>query len=371
MIRIGVDRRLRGQDADPILLGDTLETRAEVHRVAHHGVGHAEFRAHVADAHAPAVDADADLHLGPAARGKFPVQLRQRGLHVERGLHRAGSMIREIHRCVPERHDGVADVFVDGAPVVLDDTRHARQIGIQHFGEFGWRQFFREIGEAADVGEQHRHLARLPFHRVVRRIAAHLVGEFRRHILAEQPGDLTLAARRGKKSVGGVQRIQAEHREHRRRHRYDPEMRPGGRIGRQQQSEHRQARHQTGYRPEAQQHPRQQRTQPQHGEQTRVVGPRRHAASGAVEHAGDQVGVNLDAREGIGKRRHAQVGQPRGGRAHQHDAVFQLGRRHLSRQHLRRRNVGERRTGTIRHIHRAIPAQRHAEAAHLDPRRAV
>src|SRR5512143_3211819 len=142
--RVGVDRRLGDEDADAILLGDALEARAEVHRVAHHGVRHAECRAHVAHAHAAGVDADADLHLGPAARAELLVQLRQGGLHVDRGLYGAAGVVGEVHRRVPERHDGVADVLVDGAALLLDGARHRRHGGVEHLGELGRRQFLRE-----------------------------------------------------------------------------------------------------------------------------------------------------------------------------------------------------------------------------------
>jgi hypothetical protein len=54
------------QHAEIVLLGETFEARAEVHRVAHDGIGLAQLRAHVADAHASRVDADPDLELRPA-----------------------------------------------------------------------------------------------------------------------------------------------------------------------------------------------------------------------------------------------------------------------------------------------------------------
>ena len=205
----------------------------------------------------------------------------------------------------------------------------------------------------------------------MRGVPAHFGRQLGRHVLAEQLGDLALAAGGGKKTVGSVERIQAEQRQHRRRHRHHHEARPRCAIGGQQQGQQRNAGSQPDGRPEPQQHRRQQGAQQQHGDQPRVVRPRRRGAGGAVEHAGDQMGMDLDPREGVGKRRHAQVGQSRRGRTQQHDAVFQLLQRRLALQYPGRRNVGERRTGTVRHMHAAVRAERNAKAAHLQPRRSI
>src|SRR4029079_3730558 len=63
----GGARVLADDDGDAVLLGQSLEPRCEGYRVAEHRVSLAEFRAHVADVHCAAVDADPDGELGPAA----------------------------------------------------------------------------------------------------------------------------------------------------------------------------------------------------------------------------------------------------------------------------------------------------------------
>ena len=118
-------------------------------------------------------------------------------------MHRLLGMVGHIQRRVPECHHRIANVFVDGAAMILNNLGHGRKVSVQHLGQFGWRQCFGEIGKAAYVREQHGHLTRLTFHAVVRGILAHLVGQLRRHILAEQFGDLALVARFGQKSVSG------------------------------------------------------------------------------------------------------------------------------------------------------------------------
>ncbi len=87
----------------------------------------------------------------------------------------------------------------------------------------------------------------------------------------------------------------------------------------------------------------------------------------AVEHADDQVGVDFHSREGIGKRRDPQVGQPGSGRTQQDDAVLQLFGASAPTQNVDRGNIGKRRSGPVRHVHRTVQTQRHADAADVDP----
>src|SRR5664279_4452670 len=56
---------LGDENAHAVFLGEIFEARGEVHRVAHHRIGTAEMRAHVADAHRAAVEADANAEQGP------------------------------------------------------------------------------------------------------------------------------------------------------------------------------------------------------------------------------------------------------------------------------------------------------------------
>jgi len=162
----------------------------------------------------------------------------------------------------------------------------------------------------------------------MRRILAHFGGEFRRHILAEQLGDLALAAGCGKKTVGGVERIQAEQRQHRRRHRHHPKARPRRAVGGQQQGQQRNAGRQANRRPER------SSTAVSNAPSSSTASSRASFAHGGVARV---VPSSIPAirwhgsrpRKGVGKWRHAQIGQPRRSRAQQHDAVFQLCQRRL------------------------------------------
>ena len=83
------------------------------------------------------------------------------------------SMVLVVERRVPERHDGVAHVFVDGALAIEDGVGQRRQEAIHQRGEalrivlVG----FRDRGEAAHVGEHDGHLALLAAeHELFRRL---------------------------------------------------------------------------------------------------------------------------------------------------------------------------------------------------------
>ena len=63
-------------------------------------------------------------------------------------------------------------------------------------------------GETAHVGEQHGQLAAFGLHAVLLRIRGHLVDQLRRHVLAEQLGELALGARFDEVAVGHVDGVE-------------------------------------------------------------------------------------------------------------------------------------------------------------------
>ena len=70
-------------------------------------------------------------------------------------------MIGDIERGVPERDDGVADIFVDrGFGAKQHVGRRGEEI-VEQLGELIRRQLFRDRGEVADVGEKDGQLAQL------------------------------------------------------------------------------------------------------------------------------------------------------------------------------------------------------------------
>ena len=112
--------------------------------------------------------------------------------HVERGVAGVELVLRVVERRVPERHDGVAHVFVDGALAVEDRVGQRRQEAVHQRG-----QALRIVlvglgdrGEAAHVAEHDGHLALLAAeHELLRRLRE-LLDQRRRQILAEGRADL-------------------------------------------------------------------------------------------------------------------------------------------------------------------------------------
>src|SRR5689334_7048675 len=83
---------LTDNNISPVLLCDAFEARAQVHGVAHDGVGLADLRSHVADPHRARVDADADLECQPTLCLESLVECLGFLLHIERCQHRIPCM---------------------------------------------------------------------------------------------------------------------------------------------------------------------------------------------------------------------------------------------------------------------------------------
>ena len=112
--------------------------------------------------------------------------------HVDRGLAGVDLVLLVVERRVPERHDGVAHVFVDRALARQDRVGQRRQEPVHQRGEalrivlVG----FRDRGEAAHVGEHDGHLALLAAEHELFRRLRELFDQRRRQILAERRTDL-------------------------------------------------------------------------------------------------------------------------------------------------------------------------------------
>src|SRR5690606_18210048 len=93
---------------------------------------------------------------------------------------------------VPERHDAIADILVDGALAVLDDTRHRGEEGVDDMGELLRIEAFRKLGEAADVAEHDGEFAQLATKLETFRMLRQLVDQDRREVARESPAHMGL-----------------------------------------------------------------------------------------------------------------------------------------------------------------------------------
>ena len=70
-------------------------------------------------------------------------------------------MVGVIGRRAEHRDDGIADIFVDVAAMALDDVGHSREIFVHQRRQTVRRDLLGDLRKALEVGEEHRHLARL------------------------------------------------------------------------------------------------------------------------------------------------------------------------------------------------------------------
>ena len=104
-----------------VFLGLAFQARGQVHAVAEHRIVLLQIGAHVADHADAGVEADADIErdVDVAAIGGFLLALLVDRVdllqHLDRGLAGVDLVLGVVERRVPERHDGVAHVFVDSA----------------------------------------------------------------------------------------------------------------------------------------------------------------------------------------------------------------------------------------------------------------
>ena len=162
--RLGADR-LAADDVDLEDLARAFETRGDVHFVADRRIVEPAQRTQVADAAFARIEPDAETHrleralLGLSAAAPALVQRDQRLAHVQRRFDRVRRMFRIVERRVPERHDGVAHIFVDRAFPVEHGVGHRRQIFVEEMGELRRVEPLRDGRKRADVAEQQRQFA--------------------------------------------------------------------------------------------------------------------------------------------------------------------------------------------------------------------
>ena len=101
----------------------------------------------------------------PHMRGDRPAELGGQGGHCLLQGCRCGDGAQGIvtvgERRAEQRHGGVAEVLVDRAAVLRDDRIGAIQEGFDDPARGLGADGARELGEAADVGEEHDHLPSL------------------------------------------------------------------------------------------------------------------------------------------------------------------------------------------------------------------
>src|SRR2546423_8696997 len=94
-------------DLGGVVLGEPLEPRGEVHRVADDRVLHPLLGADVAGDRLAVADADADLDLDAALEPLARIELPQAAPHAARRAHRAHRIVGAADGATQARHDAV------------------------------------------------------------------------------------------------------------------------------------------------------------------------------------------------------------------------------------------------------------------------
>ena len=165
-----------------VLLVQGFQPHAHVHPVAHHRVVEELLGAQVPDDHLAGVDPDSD----PEGLAFFGLPFRLERFHLfhhrERGPTCTLGVVRQRHGRSEDRHDRVADEFVEGPPLGQDLVRHAREELAEHVDHFLGRMPLGVPCEVPDVGEEHRQVPDLPAKLQGRRV----VGELLDHLRADE-----------------------------------------------------------------------------------------------------------------------------------------------------------------------------------------
>src|SRR5262249_13665044 len=145
----GLGRHDRGAE---IFIG-ALEPRRDVHGVAHRRVIETLARANIAHQSVPRIKPDALVQAEALPLCRFGVEPVQTLAAAQRGADRLLGMVWIVERRAEYGDDGVADIFVDEAAVLLDDIGHCRKIFVHEFHELGWREHLGYRRKTRDVGE--------------------------------------------------------------------------------------------------------------------------------------------------------------------------------------------------------------------------
>ena len=262
--------------------------------------------------------------------------------HVDRGLTGVELMLLVVDRRVPERHDGVAHIFVDGTLARQDCIGQRGQEPVHQFGQ-ALRVVlvgFRDGGEAADVGEHDGHLALFAAkHELFRRLRE-LFDQGRREILTECRADLPalrlladvarenqreVDRRRRQQRIGEVDELPVMHIE-----------KPGSpdQHGREQRADN----HQRG-RPEVRRERDHQEAEQKGAKKFVSEAVARLRDHRAGQRAFQHLRMNLDARHHGRHWRGLDVDQPGGGGSDQHQLAGDLVLRNAPLQDVDGRDV--------------------------------
>ena len=157
--RRAFERAFGGHDRRAEIFISAFEPRRHIHGVAHHRIVEALARADIADQCVAGINADALTQGKTLPFGRLGIELVQTIAAAQGGVDRALRMVRIVDRRAEYRNDGVADIFVDEAALLLDDVAHRREIFVYEVHQVGRGERLGNRREAGEIGKENGDVA--------------------------------------------------------------------------------------------------------------------------------------------------------------------------------------------------------------------
>ena len=127
----------------------------QIHGIAERRIPITQRRTHVAHAGHAGVQADADIEMRLSFRRPLFLQLADAVHHLQCGFASLRRVPRFFEGRAPESHDRVADIFIERAVVIENQAGHVREVLVQKKRQFLGVEFFRNRREAPNIAEHH------------------------------------------------------------------------------------------------------------------------------------------------------------------------------------------------------------------------
>src|SRR5262245_31974963 len=181
-----------------VVFGLAFQACSNVYRVSENRIVEAKVGSEISDQASTGVYADADAKGQKRLAGGIGLCLTLliEGTnaidHLEGGGARFKLMLRNVQRCVPKCHNGIADVFVDGSLVRDDHIGDRSQQAIDQGGDpLGVILVnFTNLSKAPHVAQQHGHFTLFPTEHEPLRGLRELLDQRRSKVLTEGVADL-------------------------------------------------------------------------------------------------------------------------------------------------------------------------------------
>src|SRR5262249_10578202 len=126
--RRALERGLGSHDRGAEIFVGALEPRRDVHGIAHRRVVETLARPDITDEGVPRIEPDTLVQAETLPLDRFGIEPVQTLAAAQRGGHRLRGVVWVVERRTEYGDDGVTNIFVDEAAMLLNDIGHCRKI---------------------------------------------------------------------------------------------------------------------------------------------------------------------------------------------------------------------------------------------------